>query len=225
MTIRAVSFDFHGTLAVPHPSPGAIYRRIAGDHGVVADSALLDRAFISAFNQVRAARHPAYGADDSDAREFWFAVIRSCFAASQGEGFEVSETLCMALFSAFAEASAWRLMDEAASCVAWCQQQGLQMVICSNFDARLHRLVKGLQLNGLSHVLPSTLVGQPKPDPELLLLAMSLLELEPEEMLHVGDNAEEDGLAAAAAACPWLAVDRQHGVRLLELQRAISEHS
>lgn len=223
MAIRAVSFDFHGTLALPHPSPGAVYAAVAQAHGLEVSASCLDQHFSAAFRAVRADRQPAYGADESDAREFWFAVIRRCFADCLGpDQSAVNEVVCMALFSAFGQARHWRLLPEAAAAVAWCETQGLPVAICSNFDARLNALVRGLELTPVAQVLPSSLTGLPKPDPELLLLASSMLVIEPEELLHVGDHVQEDGGAAQAAGCPWLQVDPQQGVTLAALQDQVA---
>ncbi|TVR43613.1 MAG: HAD family hydrolase [Planctomycetota bacterium] len=223
MPIRAISFDFHGTLALPYPSPGAIYAEVAADYGLKLPVSALDQRFPEAFMEVRRGASAAYGADESDARDFWFAVVRATFQPLLTPEAKVSDTLCMALFAAFGEARHWRLLPEAQACLSWCAKAGLPVAICSNFDARIHRLVAAHGLGPCAQVLPSTLVGTPKPDPELLLLAMSLLEVEPEELLHVGDNQHEDGGAAQAAGCPWLEVARDHGVQLAALQSAIQK--
>ncbi|TVR14515.1 MAG: HAD family hydrolase [Planctomycetota bacterium] len=224
MAIRGVSFDFHGTLALPYPSPGSIYAEVAAEHGYQIHAECLNQHFASAFQAIRHDRQPAYGADESDARDFWFAVIQRCFAQCLGpEQPAVTEVLCMALFTAFGQAQRWRLLPQAAACIQWCHQHHLPVVICSNFDARLHGLVRGLGLQPVHDVLPSSLTGLPKPDPELLLLASSLLVIEPEELLHVGDSHAEDGGAAQAAGCPWLAVSRSQGVVLTDLQQRIAE--
>jgi phosphoglycolate phosphatase len=48
-------------------------------------------------------------------------------------------------------------------------------------------------------------VTNPKPAPEALLLALSMLELAPTEALYVGDSSA-DGMAARAAGIPFVAV-------------------
>ena len=93
-------------------------------------------------------------------------------------------------------------------------------VVCSNFDARIHRVIKEMGLTGFAEVLPSSLVGIPKTDPEIILLASSLLEIEPEELLHVGDNAEEDGLPPRRRAVLFLSGHRQRRPELIWADRA-----
>ena len=99
------------------------------------------------------------------------------------------------------------------------------MVVCSNFDARIHRVIKEMGLEGFAEVLPSSLVGIPKPDPEIILLASSLLEIEPEELLHVGDNAEEDGQAAKAAGLSFYQVTANEGPSLSGLIEQVNLHA
>ena len=70
MAIRAVSFDFHGTLASVYPSPGAIYQRVAAEFGIEADGDDLSRHFGPAFRRVRQSHEIPYGCDESDARGF-----------------------------------------------------------------------------------------------------------------------------------------------------------
>lgn len=214
MTIRAVSFDFHGTLASVSPSPGAIYSRVAADFGIHAEPEELTKHFRPAFQRVRQNHEIPYGCDESDARDFWFAVIVDCFQRCLGSDVEISETLCMALFDAFGQGSSWAVLPGVNDCLSWCHEHGIATVVCSNFDARIHRVLKELDLTGFKEVIPSSLVGIPKPDPEILLLATSLLVIEPEELLHVGDNAEEDGLAAKAAGCSFHKVVANEGLSL-----------
>ena len=104
MAIRAVSFDFHGTLASVYPSPGAIYQRVAAEFGIEADADDLSRHFGQLAG--RQSHEIPYGCDESDARDFWFAVIIDCFR-SLGPEVKISETLCMALFDAFGRGSSW----------------------------------------------------------------------------------------------------------------------
>ena len=222
MAIRAVSFDFHGTLAAVSPSPGAIYSRVAADFGLYAEADELSQHFGLAFQRVRQAHEIPYGCDESDARDFWFAVIVDCFQSCLGKNITISETLCMALFDAFGRGDSWEVLPGVRECLAWCWDNRIATLVCSNFDARIHRVLKDLELGGFKQVIPSSLVGIPKPDPEILLLATSLLVIEPEELLHVGDNAEEDGLAAKAAGCPFHKVQANAGPSLPALSAQIN---
>jgi putative hydrolase of the HAD superfamily len=199
--IRAVTIDFHGTLAVPSPSPGAIYASVGRAHGIDCDDAALDAAFPQAFRTVRDDWAIPYGSDEQDARDFWFAVMDLCFGRS------LPAACAMELFEAFAQAEQWRPLPGAKACLGLLAERNIPVAICSNFDQRLVRLWRGLDLGPAKEVLASSLVGLPKPDPELLLLAASLLAVDPAEMLHLGDNPKEDGGAAEAAGCHWLPVE------------------
>jgi FMN phosphatase YigB (HAD superfamily) len=200
MAIRAVSCDFHGTLAVVHPSPGAIYARVAAAHGVTVAAETLDARFGPAFAAVKSRWAVPFGDGEGDARAFWLSIIAETFPVA------VPVPAALAIYEVFATPAAWRLLPGATAALALCTERGLPVAITSNFDLRLQRLVPALGLTGLAQILPSSLFGAPKPDPELLLTASCLLAVQPDELLHIGDSSSEDGGAARAAGCPWLPV-------------------
>ena len=51
-------------------------------------------------------------------------------------------------------------------------------------------------------------MGADKPDPELFRRALKLLDLQPSDVLHVGDDPERDWQAATAAGLSIFKLDR-----------------
>lgn len=218
MAIRAVSLDWHGTVATIAPGVGAIYAAAAARHGIAIAPEALDKRFGEAFRATREAWPVPYGADEGDARDFWQAVVAATFPTP------VPDPLTWELFEAFAGPGAWRLVPGARPALEHLARLGLPVAICSNFDLRLARLVSACHLPGVHEVWPSSLLGTPKPAPDLLLAAADGFGCKPQELLHVGDREDEDGGAAQAAGCAFLQV-ADEGLEPAGLLAAIDDPS
>jgi len=214
VTVRAVSFDVHGTLVLPHPSVGELYAEVAADHGVTREAAELDVAFLPAFKAVRAQWDIPYGRDEPDARRFWYAVIQGTF------GGEIAEDLQSALFERFGEGRSWRVLPGARESIAMIRDAGIPVVGCSNFDARVRRILDESDL-ALDRVFTSAEVGAAKPDPSMLHLAADFADCTTGELVHVGDHPHEDGDCAAACGATWLPVERERGIDPDRLRRLL----
>ena len=59
-----------------------------------------------------------------------------------------------------------------------------------------------------AHVFISSELGVDKPDPEIFRRALRIMNLEPNEVLHVGDDPERDWKAAKAAGLLVFRLDR-----------------
>jgi len=203
--IKAVSFDAHGTLILPEPSPGTIYARQARTHGIDEDPTELDARFPRAFAEVRAGWPVPYGADEDDARRFWSEVIAATFTGP------VPGALVGELFAAFGRRECWRILPGAEASIAAVVAAGLPALVCSNFDLRLPALLDDLGLGPFAAVVVSSQVGRPKPSPDCFVRALEICGCAAGELLHVGDNPREDEPACRAAGVRYLAVDRRRG--------------
>jgi putative hydrolase of the HAD superfamily len=217
--IRAVSFDAVGTLIAPAAPVGRIYADTAARHGVIAGAEALDAAFPDALRLVRGRWVVPYGADEADARRFWTEVVRSCFAAA---GVAVDDTVAADCYDTFAAPPAWRVLPGTRAALADADAAGLPMAVISNFDRRLAPLLTGLGLGPFVAVITSAEAGTAKPDPCLLHLAAARLGVPPQDVLHVGDSASEDGGMCAAAGCGFLLVDPAVGVQANDLRAALN---
>ena len=59
------------------------------------------------------------------------------------------------------------------------------------------------------NVFLSSELGADKPDPEIFRRALNVIQLQPNEVLHVGDDPERDWKAAAAAGLSIFQLDRK----------------
>ncbi len=208
--IRAVTLDVAGTLIVPFPSVGVVYAEVANAFGFDADAAQLEQDFPAAFTQVRSQWAMPYGMNDDDARRFWHAVIDATFG--QPLPYEIG----CELYDTFATARRWRVLPNVRAALSLIVQKKLPMAVVSNFDARLFPLLDELQLGPFVNIFTSASVGRAKPDPAALLAACAAMQVEPTEVLHLGDSTREDGDMCAASGAQWLRCSAE-GIPLAEL--------
>lgn len=100
----------------------------------------------------------------------------------------------------------FHVFPEAAETLARLRAAGLRLVVASNWDASLDRVLDGAGLLGLlDGVVNSAAAGFAKPDARLLHSALLLADASPAAAVHVGDGFREDvGAALAAGVRPVL---------------------
>jgi putative hydrolase of the HAD superfamily len=97
------------------------------------------------------------------------------------------------------------LFDDALACLQ-CLQRHFPLLALSNGTADVHRVGLGEYFEA---AVSAPALGVAKPDPKIFHHAARLLNLEPEQVLHIGDDAHLDAWGArhAGMACIW--VNRQ----------------
>jgi putative hydrolase of the HAD superfamily len=195
--IRAVTFDVGGTLMAPWPSVGHVYARVATAHiGFRADPERITRQFVNAWR----------GRGEFDySREGWFDLVRHSFRGIA----EVSETLFTALYDSFSTHDAWRVYEDVVPCFEALAIRNIRLAVISNWDTRLKPTLKSVGLHDYFEVITvSGEHGHNKPAPEIFETTANALNLEPGEILHVGDSHREDYLGALNAGFHALHLDR-----------------
>lgn len=94
--------------------------------------------------------------------------------------------------------------------IAVARRGGLRLGVCSDYPAAAKLAALGLE--GVFEVVVTAQdpeVGEFKPSPRGLQVALTRLGVTPAEALYVGDRPEVDGAAAAAAGVPCLIVGRR----------------
>lgn len=194
--IRGITFDAGGTLIAPHPGVGAIYSEIAQGHGVKTDPAELDSRFRSAFKRMRG-KTSATVSEDTE-RQFWTLLTRDVFSGIADS--VAFDTMFPDLWSTFALPARWRPIDGSLETLSKIRERGFRLAVLSNFDSRLHPVLKGLGFTDLLEaVFISAEVGVAKPETGIFDHAAGRLGMESSQMLHVGDNPIADGAGAVEA--------------------------
>jgi len=194
--IRGITFDAGGTLIVPHPGVGAIYAEIASRHGIKANPVELESRFGSAFKRLR----PKSSVTVSEAteRQFWTGLTREVFSGIADS--VAFDGMFPELWTAFAEPGRWRAIDGSMETLSRIRERGFRLAVLSNFDSRLHSVLKGLGFSALlDGVFISAEVGIAKPETGIFEHAARALGMGPGQMLHVGDNPVADGAGGIEA--------------------------
>jgi dihydrofolate synthase/folylpolyglutamate synthase len=180
--IRAVTFDVGGTLIEPWPSVGSVYAEIAKRHGVHVPAEELNRQFAAAW---KAKRNFGYSMTD------WSDLVNQTFAGVTGA--PAKGALFADLYAHFATAAPWRIFDDVVPCLHRLKRRGLKLGIISNWDERLHPLLRALELDPYFDVIiASGAAGHHKPDAKIFEMATAQLGLPASSTLHVGDSVAED---------------------------------
>jgi phosphoglycolate phosphatase len=178
--IRAVLFDFDGTLADAYAGITASVNHVRAAHGLPPLAEAEVRQHVG--------RGPAYllthtvpGADlDAD-----LARYRAHHPTVMRSG--------------------TRLLPGAAACVAALRRAGKKLAVCSNKPAPFTRSL--LDHLGLAPLIDAVIgpedVPRPKPAPDMLLLGLERLGVRPDEALYVGDMTVDIATARAAGVRVW----------------------
>jgi putative hydrolase of the HAD superfamily len=141
-------------------------------------------------------------------RGFWRSFVQTVFERVGGG--TLPEEMFAELIAHFAAAGSWRLYDDVPEALAALRARGLKLVIVSNWDASLPRLLDALELTPhFDAVVVSSLVGASKPSREIFEAALKQAGVLPEEALHVGDSLRDDYHGARAAGLRALLLDRK----------------
>jgi putative hydrolase of the HAD superfamily len=202
-SIWGVLFDAVGTLIRPNPPVAEAYltaaRRFGVDGGLT--EAEVDRRFRAAFARQEAIDREA-GWRTDEIREFrrWELIVEEMFGeASKRTG------LFEELWNHFADAKNWAVNEPIRAMMASAYRRGPFVGVASNFDARLHRVLSGIEGIGLgTDVFVSSELGQRKPSVEFFRAIEQRLTCPPQYLLLIGDDAVNDYAAAKAAG--WSAI-------------------
>ncbi len=210
--LRGVSLDATGTL-IACPRRGEIHAEVLARHGLELSAVDLDRAFLTAWKEFecRLGRgEDRYSSHPDGARGFWRDLLeRICLLLDrEAPGpFAASE-----LFARFERADAWETRPGGRDLLLELRRRRLRVVVTSNWDRRLPRLLANLGLGAhLDAVVCSEEVGAAKPAEPIFRAACRELDLEPAAVLHVGDAKIEDREGALAAGLRALWLDSAHG--------------
>jgi putative hydrolase of the HAD superfamily len=218
--LKAIFFDAVGTLFYLTKRVGDHYAIVGEEIGVKLDAAKLDRAFVSAWNQMPK-RPPIDGPRENDDKDWWRMLVDLVLDQTALLLNEIDrDNFFEIAYQHFAEAGVWELYPEAIDVLEKLAPQ-FQLAVVSNFDGRLRFILEHLGISKFfRHVFISSELGADKPDSEIFRRALKFIRLEPNQVLHVGDDAERDWKGAAAAGLSVLKLERPRN-SLIDLLRVI----
>jgi putative hydrolase of the HAD superfamily len=207
-SIKAIFFDAVGTLFYLTRTVGHHYALVGEDIGLKLDADKLDRAFLSAWNQMPR-RAAIEGPRENDDKGWWRELVNRVLDQMAPSISEIDrDNFFEIAYEHFAEAGVWELYPEVPGVLEQLQPR-FQLAVISNFDGRLRFILQHLGISKFfTHVFISSEIGADKPDPEIYRRALKLIDLKPNEVLHVGDDPERDWEAASGAGLSIFRLDR-----------------
>ena len=208
-SLKAIFFDAVGTLFYLTETVGDHYALIGSEVGVTLDAHQLDRAFYTTWKQMPS-RPAIDGPREDDDKGWWRQLVDlvldqvapSLSEFDRDNFFEIA-------YEHFAETGVWELYPEVVDVLEKLQPR-FQLAVISNFDGRLRFILEHLGISKFfAHVFVSSEIGADKPDPEIYRRALTLMDLKPSEVLHVGDDSQRDWKAASAAGLSVFRLDRK----------------
>jgi len=198
---KAISFDAAGTLFELAEPVGHTYSRLASELGVDLPPTVLEKGFRRAWKNHSDTLEVGIGED----RSLWRKLVDETFAFASAElsiaPVQVSDGLFENLFAHYGDGSAWRLFPETEAVLREITEI-LPIVIISNFDRRLNRVLSELGIiEFFDAVVISDDHGIRKPHKKLFSVALKKLNISPGELLHAGDDPVRDWHGAEAAGC------------------------
>lgn len=240
MAKPAVIFlDAVGTLFGVQGTVGEIYSRLAQQAGVNVDAQHLNTAFIDSFLAAPKAAFPGVEPQELPNYEFqwWQAVARRAFEeVGVLANFRNFEQFFHILFDYFATPEPWFVYPDVPQALTKWQQQGISLGVISNFDSRLHTVLRVLGLKDyFSSVTISTEIGAAKPNTQVFAAAVAKHQIPQNMVWHIGDSWRDDyeGAEQAGLTGIWLnrkgdqgnisqAVNKQHRASLTSNTREIA---
>ncbi|TNC28010.1 HAD family hydrolase [Amycolatopsis alkalitolerans] len=207
MTIRAVMFDFSGTLFRLEQNESWLHHLTDAEGeplDLEAQTELMRRMTAPTGKVVELSEEYQYAWENRDLdpalhRKIYLEVLRRSGVpkAEQAE----------ALYGRLVDPGEWTPYPDTEAALKDCAGKGIKVGVLSNiaFDIRPAFTRRGLDQYVDSFVL-SFEEGAIKPDPAIFQILLDRLAADPEETLMVGDSAEADG-GARALGCAFALVD------------------
>ena len=212
--IRAVFFDFYGTLVKWHPAAEEIQRGAAAAEGLAVDPAAIDDAYVTAnrFMDAENAKRAVAGrtTEERDAffTEYELLLLRTA-------GYDATPELAGRIWGRVrATPKEFSLYDDVLPSLSDLKEAGLTLGVISNMGSELGAMLAQLTLTDYASVwVSSAEVGANKPHVKIFKAALSKADVGAEEAMHVGDSYESDVRGALNAGIQPLLVWRQRGRR------------
>lgn len=194
---QVIFLDAVGTLFGVRGSVGEMYLNVTRRFGIEMDAQQLDRAFYQSFRSMPfPMAFPGVPIADIPGKEYdwWEQIAVDTFQrAGIYEQFSDFPAFFAQLYDYFASPEPWLIYPDTLPFLTRCRQQNIPLGILSNFDTRIHAVLKALDLRDyFDSVTISTEVGAAKPNPAIFQAALAKHDCRPEQAWHIGDSWKED---------------------------------
>jgi putative hydrolase of the HAD superfamily len=182
----AIVFDFYGTLAHWVDGAGINYAGVFADHGYDPPDSVLEEYF-TLYDGVDHSEHSV----SKDAYERWVRARLWRLAESGGVDARHMGEVVDALHTA--DQRPMVAYPEAAATLGAVRQAGFVVGVCSNWGWELNPFLEAIGLLGLVDcAITSARAGMRKPHSEIYLQTARSLDVDPRDVVFVGDSWEPD---------------------------------
>lgn len=205
LKVRAVSFDLFNTVIHIQPERDRIQIEVLADHGISVDPMRIRRALVTMDGLGRPFGVPDDRKDDP--LEYWSHYERELLRHAgieldDDESRKIAED-CLRVEPRL------ELYEDVAPAVSELRRRGLTTAIVSNLEQPLDRFLPDINFPSMFDVIvTSGEVGAAKPDARIFLEACRRLKLQPENVLHIGDQIDGDVNGAQQAGLQAILLDR-----------------
>lgn len=203
MGVRAVFFDFGGTLAEQIVDPVDVWFELANALGLPNRREDVERALEAAHGWFHDAVFEYLGRNEELWRQYGLRVLGALGVGNPREG------LIEAIQSRFGRVRWNRVFPEAPSVLEGLRARGFILHVVSNATDEVLDRIRDVGLaKYFDGVTSSQEAGANKPDTRPFLIALRKTGCAPGEAIHVGNTYEEDVVGARAAGIAPVLVDR-----------------
>jgi HAD superfamily hydrolase (TIGR01549 family) len=210
-TIRAILYDAGRTLVRPRPQANDIWEFLSHQLGVdlARERKLPD---VGHYYYARLGKD-GLGAYDSDAsaRSFWSSYYSEALLEA-GVDLPREELLSAgdAVYDWYQRPEQWEPYPEVLDALLLAHEYGLTQGVVSDWGTDLVPLLHAHEITlHLDFVIASAAVGVSKPHPDIFRFALERADLQPHEVVYVGDSYVADVLGARAMGIAPVLIDRE----------------
>ena len=211
MTIRAVVYDFHRTLALP--PGGTLWRRALlealGEHAASADGEELARVLNASFPWESPEERREH-ATQAGAHEYFTGLLAAA-AVAGGIDEPISREAAVVAYATIVAPDSHVPYPETQEVLTAVDELGIRQLVLSNHVWELPDICRAHGwIPPLTHILTSARLGVEKPHPESYAAAIAAAGCAAGEILFVGDTYEADVAGPERAGMQALLVRRPH---------------
>ncbi|WP_161604533.1 HAD-IA family hydrolase [Roseiconus nitratireducens] len=190
-----IVFDSTGTLMTPDPEPAVAYQAAGRRLGLDVPLEAVRRNLKSAMGKHFLGACADLPTDAAYERQRWKQIVRD---ALLGLPEHRLEDVFDQLWEYFAVPDHWQVFADVAPTLQRLRRQGYRLAVASNFDARLRRILEGMQLTDqVDEILISSDLGWSKPNPRFYGAATErLAAADRSRVLMIGDTHHGDVVVA-----------------------------
>lgn len=231
MSVRLVSFDAADTLIRVRWKPGAFAVERAKELGIEMDAQVAaetyERLLYSRWGEYQNLNLLVNGDSNEERCDQFWRTLTSDWLERVGGPARGEELVAYANERMYAaDSPVYSAFDDVLETLEELKARDIPMVVLSNWDYSLHRVLRTYGLTQwFDHVFASLEFGPEKPEPELFRAVEARTGFAGQEILHVGDNALDDLHGALNAGWRGALIDRSRtqrdGLHLSDLRQVL----